>query len=625
MSAPDTQAVALYGEVRDPREPIRAQAGPVRFVFEDGMIKHIRLGGVELVRRVYFGVRDDEWDTIYPVFSDVLVQKGPESFHASFKATCKKGAVHYTWEGAIEAKADGTIRFTAAGEPVASFKSNRVGLCLLLPAKTLAGLPFELTKADGASEAGRFTRFIDPDLVGAQFKAIRYQPPNGPSVVCDMQGAIFDMEDQRLYMDTTYKAYAPLPYEYPDANAYERFEQTFSLRLIDHPASVKTDDAEAPVEIMIGGPLKDARLPELGLTLNDPELTEQERADLSALELSHLRIAMDLAVADKEKKLADALQVVPSLTNGLVLSLQNLTDANADRLSSILKLVADSAIDRMRLEICEGDAALLPAIRQATTALSLDVQIGGPGSIHVSGHPDREVWAKTGADFLCWAGSPAIHQEDDETLMENTRGITEHLVHTRPFAPDIPLGMGPFSLDGAWPRPRPNPRHTGLFAATWVASAIKHLAESGAAFATLFETTGPAGVLYRKADFDQPGFDALDRRRYPVYDVVRYFSRAKGRFHRADSSDDLRVEALAFRLESSAKGALTTVLINKTFRRQEVTVTGLPEQCIEYCYSGTSASDGVSTPGQATGRAIAGGNGQVSLEPYELVWLVPKS
>ena len=625
MPAPDPQAVALYGEPRDAREPIRAQAGPVQFVFENGMIKHVRLGGIELVRRVYFGVRDDEWDTIYPVFSDVMIQKGPKAFHTSFKATCKKGAVHYIWEGSIAAEADGTIRFTTTGEPVASFKSNRVGLCLLLPARTLAGQPFKLTKPDGSSEAGQFTRFIDPDLVGEQFQAIRYQPPGGPNVECAMHGAIFDMEDQRLYLDTTYKAYAPLPHKYPDANAGERFEQTFTLRLIDRPASPNAVDAQAPVEINVGGPIKDARLPELGLTLNDPELTEQERADLSALELSHLRVAVDLAATDDEQRLQEALRVVPSLTKGLVLSVQNLTDANADRLSSILRHVAASAIERLRLEICDGDAALLPAIRQATTALALDVQIGGPGSIHVSGHPDREAWAKAGAEFLCWAGSPAIHQEDDETLMENTRGIAEQLAHTRQFVQDTPLGMGPFSLDGAWARPRPNPRYTGLFAATWVASAIKHLAESGAAFATLFETTGPTGMLYRQADFDPPGLDGPERSRYPVYDVVRGFSRTRGRLHRADSSDDLRVEALAYWPVNAAEGALTTVLINKTFSQQDVTVTGLPAECVEYRYPSASASDGDSASGQATGRTIAGGSGQVTLEPYELLWLVPKS
>jgi hypothetical protein len=185
--------------------------------------------------------------------------------------------------------------------------------------------------------------------------------------------------------------------------------------------------------------------------------------------------------------------------------------------------------------------------------------------------------------------------------------------------------MGPFSLDGAWPRPRPNPRYTGLFAATWMVSVIKHLAESGAAFATLFETTGPAGVLYRKAAFEQPDFDGTDRQRYPVYDIVRWFSRTRGRLHQTDSSEDLQVEALAFWPEGAAEGALTTVLINKTFRPRQVAMTGLPEQCVEYRYTGASAGNGASAPGQATGRRIVGGGGQVTLEPYGLVWLVPGS
>jgi hypothetical protein len=279
----------------------------------------------------------------------------------------------------------------------------------------------------------------------------------------------------------------------------------------------------------------------------------------------------------------------------------------------------------VRLEICDGDASLLPAIRQSTAAIPLDVQIGGPGSIHVSGHPDRETWVKAGADFLCWAGSPAIHQEDDETLMENTRGITEQLTHTRQFAGEITLGMGPFSLDGAWPRPRPNPRYTGLFAAAWIASAIKHLGESGAAFATLFETTGPCGVLYRKADFDQPGFDGREHRRYPVYNLIRWFSCTSGRLHEAVSSDDLRVEALAIWPEGAADGSLETVLINRTFREQEANISGLPDQCAEYRFTAAGAGEDAPVPGYATGERITGGSGQVTLGPYEIVWLLPEA
>ena len=44
--------------------------------------------------------------------------------------------------------------------------------------------------------------------------------------------------------------------------------------------------------------------------------------------------------------------------------------------------------------------------------------------ITVDYDPDLPEWGQADPDFLCWAGSAAIHQEDDETLMENTAGIT---------------------------------------------------------------------------------------------------------------------------------------------------------------------------------------------------------
>jgi len=80
------------------------------------MIKHVRLGDVELLRRVYFGVRTDEWDTIYPVFSDLEVDADGETFRARWRARCTKGPVDYTWAGTIDGQADGTIRFSASGD-----------------------------------------------------------------------------------------------------------------------------------------------------------------------------------------------------------------------------------------------------------------------------------------------------------------------------------------------------------------------------------------------------------------------------------------------------------------------------------------------------------------------------
>lgn len=630
MPETDPEAIRLYGESRPVRRPVRASAGPIQFVFEDGMIKCIRLGNVELVRRLYFAVRDDQWDTIYPEFSDVESEAGADGFRAIWTAECRREGIHYRWTGSIEADAEGTIRFTARGAPERSFRSNRIGLCLLLPTGVLAGQPFTVIQPDDGETSGEFPEFVQSDLLAERFKAIRFQPPGGPTVQCEVEGAHFDMEDQRLYIDTTFKAYAPLPYAYPQAEKDEAFAQTVTFRLIDRPAVVAPYAPDEPVDISIGGALPDARIPELGLTLPDPEesdpLTDREQADLAMMKLGHLRVVVDLHEPETaEQTVVEAARLTAIVARGLLVSARNVGPATLDHLRAVVRRVADTPVKRLLIKACDAEVDLLPAIRLSALSKALDVRIGGPGSADVSGHPAIPLWAAAGADFLCWAGSPAIHQEDDETLMENTAGVADQIRAARRHAGDIPLAMGPFRLDGAWPRPRPDPRYTGRFAAAWVASVVKHLGENGVLFATLFEATGAAGVLYRQESFSQPGFDGAGRSRYPSGDLVTWLSRTRGALFEARSQDPLRVEALAVLPDAKQEsGRPIVLLINKTFQEQSVRVQGVTGRHRVHVFTDGAQ---VLRPDPAPGQPAATyerAEDTLKLLPYGLAWLVPE-
>lgn len=630
MNDIDPQAVALYGESRPPRQRVEAPAGPIRFVFEDGMIKHVRIGEVELVRRIYFAVRDDGWDTIYPEFSDVEVEITEDTFRAAFNAECRSDTVHYRWRGTITSHADGTITFEASGVPQRDFASNRIGLCLLLSARDLAGQSFELTKVSGAREKGRFSRYMDPKLVGAQFTAIRFQPPAGPRVECAMEGAIFDMEDQRPYMDTTYKAYAPLPHDYPNALADEERGQTLTLRLMDDPAparaSARRGTVEEPVVVMVEE--RDAgQVPALGFTLNAMEgeeaLTATERDQLASLRLGHLRMAIDLRNASEAARMAAAASVCSGITDTLLLSVTHLTEATVVDLVEHSRPLIQSGLRRLMIEVCDAPTEMLPIVRLAFAQEKIDVQVGGPGSAAVSSHPQMRSWALAEPDFLCWAGSPAIHQEDDETLVENTLGIALQLESVRQVNDRVRLGMGPFSLDGPWPRPRPTPRYAGRLAAAWVATAVKHLAEGGAGFATLFDATGPAGLLYRRAAFEQPGFDEGEPRPYPSGHIAAWLAGQRGRpLAHVTSSAPLRLQAMA--LTEQGASSPTLLLINQTCRPQAARVEGLAHAARVYHFANEHPGLSPRVPALAAGDFPERGGGEpLIVAPYSLVWLRP--
>jgi hypothetical protein len=595
------------------------------------MIKHVRMRDVELVRRVYFAVRDHVWDTIYPDFSNLRMENAGETFRATFDAECRRGNVHYCWQGRIESRADGTITFEATGAPEHDFLSNRIGLCLLLPAESLAGQAFQLMKASASQENGRFSRYVDHSLVGEQFTAIRFQPPGGPLIECAMDGAVFDMEDQRLYMDTTYKAYAPLPHDYPHARAGERHGQTFTMKLVDDTASsyvaTRMDEAQAPVVITVEEQTV-GQVPLLGLTLNALEgeyaLTEPERADLAALRLGHLRVAVDL---DDETTTATRLtataSIIPGITDTVLLSARHLTDAAVPVLFESCRPLIRAGLRRLMIEACDAAPDLLPVARLAFSREKIDVLIGGPGSEDCSSHPHLRSWALAEPDFICWAGSAALHQEDDETLMENTLGIAMQLETARQINDRARLGMGPLRLDGPWPRPRPTPRYTGRFAAAWVAAAVKQLGEGGARFATLLDATGPSGVFYRRASFDQPGFDDGEPRPYPSGHIAAWLAGQRGRpMVRADSSAPLRAAAMAIMEHGASEPTL--VLINLTFRPQSVRVEGVKDKARIHQFANEHLRLSTRLPGLTAGEYVPrDAGGPVAIAPYSVIWLRP--
>ena len=57
-------STCYFGTEITPSEPIALRAGPLSLLYNDGMIRSIRFGENEIVRRVYMALRDQYWNTI---------------------------------------------------------------------------------------------------------------------------------------------------------------------------------------------------------------------------------------------------------------------------------------------------------------------------------------------------------------------------------------------------------------------------------------------------------------------------------------------------------------------------------------------------------------------------------
>lgn len=79
-------STCYFGTEITPSEPIALRAGPLSLLYNDGMIRSIRFGENEIVRRVYMALRDQYWNTIPFQVDPILNLIEDSSFHISFEA-----------------------------------------------------------------------------------------------------------------------------------------------------------------------------------------------------------------------------------------------------------------------------------------------------------------------------------------------------------------------------------------------------------------------------------------------------------------------------------------------------------------------------------------------------------
>ena len=257
----------------NPSQPIELRAGDIRLKFQDGQLRYLRVGDREIVRRVYFAVRDGNWATIQPRFVHASIRQSPDGFEINLAAECRHDPVNLKWTGHIKGTPDGKITFQAEGTAGGDFQSNRIGLCVLYGLPSLSEQAFEtFESAEGTSAPtpGRFPPLVSPVLVAQNFKLLRYTSPEGYPVSVSVEGATFDMEDQRNWGDASFKAFAPLPYAYPNVKKDQKFAQRVLITSNGSTGLDKYAERQA-VHLRIGGPIAGAKVPKVGVRGKEAE------------------------------------------------------------------------------------------------------------------------------------------------------------------------------------------------------------------------------------------------------------------------------------------------------------------------------------------------------------------
>ncbi len=573
------------------------RAGPLRMRFENGDLRYVKWGEREILRRIYATVRDRNWGTIPAQIEHLKFEIEAATFQITFDATHREREIDFVWRGEITGDAAGTIRFTFDGEARSTFLRNRIGFCVLHPAE-LAGQPCRVRYANGSECATSF-----PDLVAAEqpvtaihdLGSIAHEVAPGIWAEVIFNGDLFEMEDQRNWIDASYKTYCtplrlPFPLEIAEGT---RITQSVELRLhTDAQAVQVTEVNEQRQPIVLALTEQRFALPPIGFGLSEHALTTREVARLATLHPAHLRVDLKLADNVFAQTFARAARAAEQLSAPLELALF-LSDNAAAELSSLIALLKQRQPRIARWLIFDANANAktssaqsLQRARQALSAFNAPIG-GGTNADFYQLNQFRPPSALM--DFVAFSMNPQTHAFDDTSLVETLTAIPHPIRSARHYFNKLPLVVSPLTF-----RPRFNPVATGaiaeatdglpanvdvrqlsLFGAAWTLGAIKRLAESAPASITCFETTGWRGVMETEAGSPLPQlFPSQPGTVFPLYHVLADVAEfAGGEVIAVRSGDAFRVEALL--LNHGKRQSL--LLANLTAQTQTVTMTGLAQ------------------------------------------------
>ncbi len=513
-------------------------AGPVSVLFDtaDAGLRYLKVQGHEAVRGVYAAVRDSDWDTVPARVSDLDVQQHADSFTVSFRCRHRTADIDFSWLGTITGTPDGTVTFDFDGTAASDFLRNRIGFCILHPLEC-AGLDCRVGLVDGGTVESAFPGPISPHQPFMNVRSVTHSPAAGLEVTVLMEGAVFEMEDQRNWTDASFKTYCtPLaePFPVPVSTG-----DTVRQRITITPQGSATTGAAAsdgPLQVLLTDePL--ALLPRLGLGL--PSHGEEHDARqvelLRELNPAHLRLDLRPAAADRDRQLARALQAARALDSQLEIAVQLSTGQEREQLEWLAAALGSERPARWFIHHEASKTTTEAWLRLARELLG-DAAPCFAGTLHFFAELNRERPPVGAAAGVVFSINPQVHAFDDISITETLSAQRVAVANAAALAAGKPVAVSPLTL-----RMRLNPNATGPakaespdelpgrvdprqrepFAAAWTIGSIRQLALAGTHSATWFETTGWLGVMERAGGSPLPDvFPSAAGEVFPVWHAL---------------------------------------------------------------------------------------------------------
>lgn len=651
------KTVLYYGKDEPLPERIDLRAGPLSMVYENGDLRYIKLGPHEVLRRIYVAVRDQNWGTIPPVFSNIQMEIQADAFRISYTAVHQRDEIDFAWQGTLIGGSDGSLTFGMQGEARSTFMKNRIGFCVLHPA-SCADAPCVVEHVDGTSSKAPLPRYIvasQPVPPFMEMRALAHEIEPGQWAEVQFQGDTFEMEDQRNWTDASYKTFCtPLRIPFPvEIRQGKRIRQSVSLFLRftqeenralargttqqSHALTLAQDLTRAPIPLPPLG---------LGVASHGQPLSAREEQRLKALNLNHLRVDLDLDQPDYPAKLsqaaAEAHQLGAQLEVALLISphargsLERLAERVKESQPPITAWLVYPAT-----EYFQGGSPVQEALSLAHQ--SLDGVI--PGAKFAAGTNTDFIFLQRSLppldkiDALTLAINPQVHAFDNASLVETLLGQSQVIASAIKLAEGRPVRVSPvtfkmrFNPYATGPAPDQKPgdlppqvdvRQMSLFGAGWALGSLSALMAGGAASLTFFETTGWRGVMETEGGSPLPEvFQSIPGGVYPLYLVFKAVGDfAGGVVVPSQTSDPLAMSALVLRQQ----GRQRILFANHTEKPQQIRFAGVQKAAAFMRLDETNVTAAMRNPEEFLAQPAqpleqAQGHLTVDLSPYAIGWL----
>lgn len=576
-------------------EPVDLCAGPLTARFADGDLLDIAVGGDPVLDRAYIALRDQDWGTALLARSQLAIDVAGNGFDIFYRARSLAPELPFSFTARFTAVSD-TLTMSMRGVALGPLLTNRIGFCLLHPL-VLAGTDVDVLSADDPPAVIRTAAFpvhISPGTLFGEAEGLSHETSSGYGVTMRFTGDQFETEDQRNWIDGSYKTYCtPLRLPYPRALAAgETVAQAITIRYSKARVSARarpgaaagSGSSRARVE------LTDTRRdrPEIGYgTCGGPAPLDPAGVELmAALSPSHLTVELDLdarwrtrwrRACQESDAVGAPLDVMLIAADGV--DLDDWVGCVADDLRARLRRI--SVFDARSHVTRDQDVRRL---RSALASRRLEAPVGG-GSRAYFAELNRMTRPLPDVDFVTYTANPQVHATDVESIMKTGPALSQTVADASELGEGRPVVVGPITFC-----PRYNPvatsqaatlppetwtladeRQGGPVLAAWAVEALGALATCSAA--TLFQSAGPHGIIASAHSTTRSS--ATGPKTLAVYAVLAWLAGQRGDLLEARISN--AVGCLAAR---HADGSIRVLIASLSRADQDIEIA-LPDKSAE--------------------------------------------